>query len=77
MLEFNIEPLSGQLVAHSEKCRFTTYWIEDGAWKYLTISTLTSLGPENQHHGQFLSLEYARQAAEEFESRIGKRDDNE
>jgi hypothetical protein len=37
MLEFETEELSGQLVAHSNKTPFKSYWIEEGAWTYLQV----------------------------------------
>lgn len=67
MLEFTTEPLSGQLVAHSEKCAFTSYWINEGAWTHLQTSTLTYKGPIITKPEPFYSVEDAIEAAQKIE----------
>lgn len=71
MLEFETEPLSGQLFANSDKCRFTSYWIDEGAWQSLQIITLTNRGPVINKEGTYNTIEDAMKDAEEFESSLG------
>lgn len=66
-LDFKTEELSGQLFANSEKCGFTSYWIDEGAWCYLVVSTLTCHGPILTKREPFNTLEDAKKAAQEKE----------
>jgi len=66
-LDFKTEELSGQIYANSEKCGFTSYWIEEGAWYYLVVSTLSSNGMKLTKREPYNTLEDAKKAAQEKE----------
>ena len=68
VLAFELEPKSGQLVAQSKACKYTSYWIEEGAWCYLTHVTFNDNGPWVETVDTFTSLEDAIAKAEAMES---------
>ena len=69
-LDFKKEELSGQIYANSEKCGFTSYWIEEGAWCYLVVSTLSSNGMKLTKREPYNTLEDAKKAAQEKENAL-------
>jgi len=64
MLTWETEELSLQLVASSDKHKYRSYWIEEGAWVYLLIVTGTPSGPIIKRPMPFLSVEDAKEYAE-------------
>ena len=63
-LEFEEEELSGQLVVVGAR---GTYWLECGAWCYLTLVTSDAAGPITNKLGTFAIVEDAISYAQEFD----------
>lgn len=66
-LEFKQNELSGQLCAKSLKNEFMSYWIQEKAWIYLSVSRVTKNGPQVDYLGHFVTLEDAKNEAQRLE----------
>ena len=66
-LEFKQNELSGQLYAKSRKDELKTYWIQEKAWVYLSVSRVTKNGPQVDYLGHFVTLEDAKNEAQRLE----------
>lgn len=60
MLEFETEPLSLQLVAQSETHPYRSYWIDEGAWSYVTIVEGDRAGPIIRKSKTFFTVDEAK-----------------
>lgn len=68
MLEFETEPLSLQLVAQSETHPYRSYWIDEGAWSYVTIVEGDRAGPIIRKPERFNSIDEAKAYCEDQEN---------
>lgn len=68
MLDFQVEELSGNWVAHSEVTRFKSYWIHEGAWTYLSTVQGDRAGATISKDITFDSLAQAMQAANKMDA---------